>query len=87
MSLEVKKKDFGSFFFFFFVFCFLIVTQLLLGFLSYNLETVTGNSFMDEDWRNASGILMCMEICDGARAGICAPSTCSSFYMYYLQHI
>ena len=35
---------------------------------------------MDEDWRNAFGILMCMEICDGAGAGICdgLPSTCSS---------
>ena len=35
---------------------------------------------MDEDWRNAFGILMCTEICDGAGAGICygAPSTCSS---------
>ena len=26
---------------------------------------------MDEDWRNASGILMCMEICDVTGAGIC----------------
>ena len=36
---------------------------------------------MDEDWRNAFGILMCMEICDGAGPGICngTPSTCSSF--------
>ena len=35
---------------------------------------------MDEDWRNIFGILMCMEICHGAGAGIChaAPSTCSS---------
>ena len=35
---------------------------------------------MDEDWRNAFGILMCKDICDGAGAGICddAPSTCSS---------
>ena len=35
---------------------------------------------MDEDWRNAFVILMCMEICDGAGAGICdgSPSTCSS---------
>ena len=33
---------------------------------------------MDEDWRNAFGILMC----DGAGAGICdgLPLTCSSFY-------
>ena len=39
---------------------------------------------MDEDWRNASGILMCKEICDGAGAGICdgSPSTCSSSYVY-----
>ena len=36
---------------------------------------------MDEDWRNAFGILMCAEICDGAGVGICdgVPSTCSSF--------
>ena len=35
---------------------------------------------MDEDWRNAFGILMCMEICDYAGAGICdgSPLTCSS---------
>ena len=35
---------------------------------------------MNEDWRNAYGILMCAEICDGAGVGICdgAPSTCSS---------
>ena len=35
---------------------------------------------MDEDWRNAFGILMCMEIGDCAGAGICdsMPSTCSS---------
>ena len=35
---------------------------------------------MDEDWRNAFGILMWMEICDGAGAGICdcMPLTCSS---------
>ena len=35
---------------------------------------------MDEDWKNAFGILMCMEIYDGAGAGICdgMPSTCSS---------
>ena len=26
---------------------------------------------MDKDWRNAFGILMCTEICDGAGAGIC----------------
>ena len=32
---------------------FWIITQLLLGFLSLSLETVTGNSPMDEDWRNA----------------------------------
>ena len=35
---------------------------------------------MDEEWRNIFGILMCVEVCDGAGAGICegAPSTCSS---------
>ena len=35
---------------------------------------------MDEDWRNAFGILMCTEICYGAGTGICngVPSTCSS---------
>ena len=38
---------------------------------------------MANDWRNAFGILMCAETCDGASAGICngAPSTCSSFSM------
>ena len=68
-----QKVGFGALFFF-------IVTQLLLGFLSYNLETVTGNSPMDEDWRNIFGILMCTEICDGAGAGICdgTPLTCFS---------
>ena len=37
---------------------------------------------MDEDWRNAFGNLMCMEIYDGAGAGICdgSPSTCFSIY-------
>ena len=32
---------------------------------------------MDEDWRNAFGILMCAEICDGPGPGICdgMPST------------
>ena len=61
-----------------------IVTQLHLGFLSLNLETVTGNSPTDEDWRNAIGILMCAEICDDAGAGICngALSTCSSFDLF-----
>ena len=36
---------------------------------------------MDEDWKNAFGILMCTEICDGTGAGICngSPSTCSDF--------
>ena len=65
------------------VFCcfFLFVTQLLLGFLSYNLETVTGTSPMDEDRRNSFGILMCTEICAGAGTWICdgVPSTCSSW--------
>ena len=38
---------------------------------------------MDEDWRNAFGILMCTEICDGTGAGICdgSPLTCSSFFI------
>ena len=47
------------------------------------LETVTGNSPMDEDWRNTFGILMSKEICDGTGTGIWdgAPSTCSSFSM------
>ena len=38
---------------------------------------------MDEYWRNAFGILICTEKCDGAGAGICdgAPSTCSSSYI------
>ena len=36
---------------------------------------------MDEDWRNAFGILMCVAICNGAGAGIYdgALSTCSSY--------
>ena len=25
---------------------------------------------MDEDWRNAFGILMCVEICDGSSVGL-----------------
>ena len=35
---------------------------------------------MDEDWRNAFGILMCTEICNGAGKGIYdgLPLTCSS---------
>ena len=39
---------------------------------------------MNEDWRNAFGLLMCREICDSAGAGICdgAPSTCSSFFLF-----
>ena len=39
---------------------------------------------MDEDWRNAFGILMCMEICDGAGTGICdgAPSTALVFFLF-----
>ena len=59
---------------------FVIVTQVLLGFLNKNLETVTDNSPMDEDWTNAFGILMCAVIRDGAGAGICdgSPSTCSN---------
>ena len=41
---------------------------------------------MDEDWRNAFGILMCGGICDGAGVEICngVPSTCSSFYYYHV---
>ena len=44
---------------------------------------------MDEDWRNAFGILMCAEICDGAGAGICecAPSTCSSIIISFFLFI
>ena len=46
---------------------------------------------MDEDWRNAFGILMCTEICDDAGAGIYdgAPSTCSSvgFVMRLLKYL
>ena len=36
---------------------------------------------MNEDWRKEFGILMCIEICNGAGAGTRdgAPSTCSSF--------
>ena len=36
---------------------------------------------MDEDWRNAFGILMYPEICDGAGVGIGndTPLTCSSY--------
>ena len=41
---------------------------------------------MDEGWRNAFGILMCMEIWDGngTGTGICdgAPSTCSSYIKF-----
>ena len=38
---------------------------------------------MNEDWRNAFGILMCREICDGAGARICdgVSSTCSSLLL------
>ena len=53
-----------------------------LRLFSKNLETITGNNPMNEDWRNAFGILMCREICDSAGAGISdgAPSTCSSCF-------
>ena len=36
---------------------------------------------MDEDWRNAFGIMTCTKICDGDGAGICDDTslTCSSF--------
>ena len=42
---------------------------------------------MDEDWRNAFGILMCMEICNGTGAGICdgVPLTCSSVFCFQSQ--
>ena len=42
---------------------------------------------MDEDWRNAIGILMCTEICDGAGARICdgSPSTCSTFIFIFFK--
>ena len=42
---------------------------------------------MDENWRNAFGILMCTEICDGTGAGICdgVTSTCSSYYYYHFS--
>ena len=35
---------------------------------------------MAVDWRNASGVLMSAELCDGAGMEICdgVPSTCSS---------
>ena len=35
---------------------------------------------MDEDWRNAFRIFMCMKVYDGAGAGVSdgAPSICSS---------
>ena len=44
---------------------------------------------MDEDWRNAFGILMCRYICDGAGTGICdgVPSTCSSLRMSFQSSI
>ena len=48
---------------------------------------------MDEDWRNAFGISMCTEICDGAGAKICdarcdgAPSTCSTFMIFFTYKI
>ena len=43
---------------------------------------------MDEDWRNAFGILMCMEIRDGAGVGSCddSPLTCSSSDLLYKKH-
>ena len=44
---------------------------------------------MDEDWRNAFGVLLCAEICDGDGAGICngAPSTCSSFFLIFPENM
>ena len=44
---------------------------------------------MDVDWRNAFGILMCTEICDGAGAGIWdgSPSTCSSCKWYHFSYV
>ena len=40
---------------------------------------------MNEDWRNAFGILMCTKICDGTGTGICegAPSACFSLGLFY----
>ena len=42
---------------------------------------------MDEDWRNAFGILMCKEICDRAGAGRCdgGPWTCSSLIFEFVS--
>ena len=61
-SPDVKSRILGPF---------IIVIQLLLGFLIWNFETVTGNSPMDEDWRNTLGVFMCAEICDDTGAGMC----------------
>ena len=42
---------------------------------------------MDEDWRNAFGILICTEICDGPGAEICdgSPWTCSIYFFFYFS--
>ena len=44
---------------------------------------------MDEDWKNAFGILICTEICDGAGAGICdgTPSTALVHYAPYFEKV
>ena len=44
---------------------------------------------MDEDWRNAFGILMCAGICDGTGAGIydgMALTCCSYHYHHHYHH-
>ena len=48
-SPEVKNRILDPFF---------LLSHILLGLLSQNLETVTGNSPVDEDWRNIFRILM-----------------------------
>ena len=44
---------------------------------------------MDEDWRNAFGILMCMEIYDGTGAGICdgVPSARFSLFVSMVSYV
>ena len=61
-------------------------SRILGHFYYQTTPRLLGNSPVDEDWRNAFGILMCAEICDGTGAGarICdsAPSTCSNYRLY-----